>query len=125
MSDVVIPDQVKASGAVYANADDPHAANRRALSPCPVCGVNAHEGPEGESWVQFPHCWSCGFNHLQPAAPQLAGAAPAMPQAAVAAAAQAIADQVREMLGLGAGERLVGFGQAPAHAAVEAGGEQA
>ncbi len=32
-----------------------------ALNPCHVCGSNAHEGPEGESWLGMTHCWKCGY----------------------------------------------------------------
>ena len=48
--------------------EDPTAAEDAArqsvadeLSPCRVCGVNAHEGPEGEVWSGVTHCWKCGY----------------------------------------------------------------
>jgi hypothetical protein len=85
-------------GSTYARSDDPHAKNRAALTPCPVCNANAHEGPEGERWVQFPHCWQCGYktdrpNNTSVNTPVVPSLAPAQVEALAAAVVARMLDQ--------------------------------
>jgi len=105
-TDVVTPDAIGTDGgAIYERTDDPFAANRAALSPCPLCDANAHEGPEGEHWVQFSHCWRCGYDHTRPTGtvggPQITLASGMSKQVA-----QQIAAEVHAALGLPEGVNL-------------------
>lgn len=99
-TEVITPNELILSGAPPAS-DDPHADNRAALSPCPVCGVSAHEGPEGEHWVQFPHCWSCGYNHLNPLPNNAVPQVQALPPMAIRQIAAAVAEQIRAEMAAG------------------------
>lgn len=106
-AEVAVPDQISAPGGVgYTRTDDPHAENRAKFSPCPSCGANAHEGPEGDHWAQFPHCWRCGWREGGPQS-----TAPAfvqsLPPGALKQLAEGLRDEVLQALGIKPGERLV------------------
>lgn len=62
------PDQAAARELAEVNA---------ALNPCQVCGVNQHEGPEGDAHT-FEHCWKCGYRPKQGVAAHVALASPGL-----------------------------------------------
>lgn len=101
---------------VVAAEPDPHDENIDKLSPCPFCGANAAEAPEGVHDGQtgpagrprwhFSHCWRCGFDHRRPAN-ALAVMGPSMlPLANTKEIAAQIATQVHAALGLPEGQTL-------------------
>lgn len=110
---------------------DPHDENIAALSPCPYCGANANEAPEGvhdgatgplgrARW-HFSHCWRCGFDHRKPAN-QLVVQGPSISAGLTREIAAQIATQVHAALGLPEGQTLAdvltAIQAAPAHAQV-------
>jgi hypothetical protein len=87
------PDTITPTGT---QMDPGVAENLAALSPCPVCGANQLEGPEGWAWSHIPHCFRCGYNWKRPAPTTVnAPSLPSLPPAQVAALARAVVDQLR------------------------------
>lgn len=90
-----MPDTITAP--TGAQLDDAVAENIAALSPCPVCGSNALEGPEGWAWSHLPHCWKCGYNWKKPAPTSVnAPAVPSLAPAQVQSLAAAVVEQLKQ-----------------------------